>query len=182
MTRCALASLIVLLGGIAAVSANAQAAVVASSSSMNVCGHDIEIGAAQSVVLGRFGGAGCVVNQVAGNPNLFTIAKGGVTVVTMGFSNGLLSTITRDWATGVKSPEEYARAVVNALQEVQAHGSNQCELSALNQSNSSLQATGSVMKCGRRMLVVSVVSESGQEKLHIQETLGDKSWQITSAK
>jgi hypothetical protein len=182
MTRIALASLIIFLGGFGAASANAQVAVAASSNSMSVCGQDIEIGAAQNVVFGKFGGTGCIVNKVAGDPDLFTIAKGGVTIVTVGFSNGLLSTITRDWATGIKSPEEFARAVVNALQEVQAQGSSQCVLSTLNQASPSLQATGSVMKCGRRMLVVSVVSESGQVKLHIQETLGDKTWQITSAK
>jgi len=176
MTRFALASLIVLLGGIGAASANAQAPVAASANSMSVCGQDIETGTAQNVVFAKFEGTGCTVNKVAGDPNLFTIAKGGVTIVSVGFSNGLLSTINRDWATGIKSPEEFARAVVSALQEVQAQGSSQCVLSTLNQANPSLQATGSVMKCGRRMLVVSVVTESGQEKLHIQETLGDKTW------
>jgi hypothetical protein len=182
MTRFALASLMVFLGGIGATSANAQVAVAASSNSMNVCGEDIEIGAVPKVVFAKFEGTGCIVNKVADDPDLFTIGKGGATNITVRFSHGLLATITREWATDIKSPEEFARAVVNALQEVRAQGSSQCVLSTLNQANPTFQATGSVMKCGRRMLVFSVIAESGQEKLHIEETLGDKTWQKTSAK
>ncbi len=173
MTRIALASLIVFLGGIGATSANAQVSTAVSSTSMNVCGKDIELGAPPKVVFGKFEGTGCLVYKVADDPDLFAIGKGSAPIATVKFSQGLLASITREWAADIKSPEEFARAVVNALQEVQAHGSSECVLSTLNQADPSFEARGSVVKCGRRTLVFSVNAKAGQEKFQIEEILGD---------
>jgi len=173
MTRITLAALMVILGGTGATFANAQVSAAVSTTSMNVCGKDIELGALPKVVFDKFDGTGCIVYKVADDPDLFAIGKGNATIATVKFSHGLLATITSEWATDVKSPEEFARAVVNALQEVQAHGSSQCVLSTLNQSNPSFEARGSVMKCGRRTLIFSVIAESGQQKFQIEEILGD---------
>jgi hypothetical protein len=140
---------------------------------MNVCGKDIELGVLPKVVFDKFEGTGCIVYKVADDPDLFAIGKGKSPIATVKFSHGLLATITREWATDIKSPEEFARAVVNALQEVQVHGSSQCVLSTLNQADPSFDAKGSVMKCGRRTLVFSVNTESGQEKFQVEEILGD---------
>jgi hypothetical protein len=173
MNRIALASLVGCLGGIGATFANAQVSAGASSTSMNVCGKDIELGVLPKVVFDKFEGTGCTVYKTADDPDLFAIGKGGAQIGTVRFSHGLLATIDREWAADIKSPEEFARAVVDALQEVQANGSSECKLSALNQSDPSFEARGSVMKCGRRTLVFSVYTESGKEKYQIEEILGD---------
>jgi hypothetical protein len=172
MIRVALSSLIVSLGGIGATFANAQVSAAVPSASMNVCGKDVELGSMPKVVFDKFEGTGCTVYKVAGDPDLFAIGKGSAQVGTVKFSHGQLATITREWAADIKSPEEFARAVVNALQEVQAHGSPECALSTLNQADPSFEARGTVMKCGRRTLVFSVNPESGQEKFQIEEILG----------
>ena len=172
MTRIALSSLIVFFVGIVTTFANAQMSTAVSPASMNVCGKDIDLGSLPKVVFDRFDGTGCIVYKVAGDPDLFAIAKGSAQIGTVKFSHGLLATITREWAADIKSPEEFARAVVNALHEVQAHGSSECVLSTLNQADPSFEARGSVMKCGRRTLVFSVNAESGQEKFQIEEILG----------
>jgi hypothetical protein len=173
MTHVALATLMVILSGIGATFANAQVSVAGSSTSMNVCGKDIELGSLPKVVFDKFEGTGCIVYKVAGDPDFFAIAKGSAQIGTVKFAHGLLATISREWAADIKSSEEFARAVVNALQEVQAHGSSQCVLSTLNQADPSFEARGSVMKCGRRTLVFSVNAESGQQKFQIEEILGD---------
>jgi len=171
MTHTVLSSLIVVLGGIGAAFANAQVSAAVSSTSMSVCGKDIELGAGPKVVFDKFEGSECKVYKVAGDPDLFAVAKGDAQMATVKFSKGLVATITREWAASIKSPEEFARAVVNALEEVRAHGSSECVLSTFNQANPSFEARGSVMKCGRRTLVISV--ESSQEKFQIEEILGD---------
>ncbi len=173
MTRIALAALITFFGGIGVAFANAQAPVVASSASMNICGKDIELGALPKAVFDKFDGTGCVVYKVADDPDMFAIGKGSTEIATVKFSHGVLVTITREWAADIKSPQEFARAVVNALQEVQAHGSSQCVLSTLNQADPSFEARGTVMKCGRRTLVFSVDTESGQEKFLIEEIVSE---------
>ena len=175
MNRIALAplSLIVFLGGIEATFANAQVLAAVSTTSMNVCGEDIELGALPKAVFDKFEGTGCIVYKTTDDPDLFAIGKGSAPIATVKFSHGLLATITREWATDIKTPEEFARTVVNALQEVQAHGSSECVLSTHNQANPSLEARVSVMKCGKRMLVFSVIAESGKEKFQIEEILGD---------
>jgi hypothetical protein len=173
MTRVTLATLVVYLCGFEAIFANAQVSAAVPSTVMNVCGKDMQLGVLPKAVFDKLDGTGCTVYKTADGPDLFAIGKGSAIIGTVKFSHGQLATITREWAADVKSPEEFARAVVNALQEVQAHGSSQCELSALNQADPSFEARGSVMKCGRRTLVFSVNAESGQQKFEIQEILGN---------
>jgi hypothetical protein len=173
MTRIAQVALTLCIGGIGATFANAQTPAVASAASMNVCGKDIELGEAPKAVFDKFEGTGCIVYKVADDPDFFAIGKGSAPIASVKFSHGLLARINREWATDIKSPEEFAKAVVNALQEVQANGSSECKLSALNQADPSFEARGSVIKCGRRTLVFSVDTESGQEKFQIEEILGE---------
>jgi hypothetical protein len=153
--------------------ANAQQPVSKHIGSMDVCGKEIELGVLPKIVFDKLDGSGCVFYNTTNDPDMFLIVKGKIIFGSVKFTNGLLTHITREWASDVKTPEEFAREIVNALQEVQTHGSSQCVLSTLNQLNPSDETRGSVMKCGQRTLVIMVSIGSDMKKFQIQEILGE---------
>ncbi len=172
MNRIALTTLIVSLIGIGAISANAQVSAAVPTNSMDICGKKIELGSPSKIVFDLFEGSGCKVYDTD-NPDRFGVAKGRSVIASLKFSHGLLVYVSREWATDIKSPEEFAKAVVNALQEVQKNGSSECVLHAINQANPLSAVRGSDMKCGRETLVFAVTSEQGKETFLIEEILGE---------
>jgi len=149
-----------------------DATMLVAPETMNICGRDIELATTPKAAFGKLEGTDCTVHKTD-DPDLFAIQRGTAVVGTVKFVNGTLARISRQWAIAIKSPEEMGRVVVNALQEMQAHGTSQCVLTEHNHASPSSEDRISVLTCGPRMLVFGLMTRSGTDEINIEEILGN---------
>ncbi len=148
----------------------------APSHSMSICGKNLELGMPPGIIFKEFDGSECVMYKTD-DPDLFAIKMRGSPAEqpagTVKFSHGLLTEITREWAIDAKNSDDVAKAVIDALQPMEAQGASQCVISTHNNASPSSEDRISELKCGQRTLVFVLSTRSGQKEIQIEEILSN---------